>query len=368
MRSWLAESLWGGIMIRASAFCRRGTTSGRRPGAASVVEEVVICAGRVGSVRADRGAGPAAEIASRMDARRPTVIFWRAPYGPRSHAGLRGQPRLGHTRAADDGAVIAATLTPMPESLGATRSSSRVLAWRSSVVDTTLARAWRASRVQLQRAEAFKYSTDPKSVAIASDVVGSYLAPPQDAVVLRVDEMCQIQAAAHTAPMLPLELGLPEQRTTTTSATPTTTRFAALDIAASRLIGAGKSPRRRHEPLASLKRLARAHPECKLQPITDDCATKERVEVRARPATNPRGHGRCAQIGAPSRNPVEMSSGIIGRQVIHWSTFTTLVGRNHNTRTLVDASSDRCCPFAWTKTADEILKQANRHRTRSTDH
>jgi transposase len=92
--------------------------------------------------------------------------------------------------------------------------------------------------VQPWRAETFKFSTDPELVAKVTDVVGLYLAPPQDAVVLCVDEKSQILALDRTAPMLPMQPGLPERRTADYVRHGTTTLFAALEIATGKVTGA----------------------------------------------------------------------------------------------------------------------------------
>src|SRR5690242_12499713 len=108
--------------------------------------------------------------------------------------GLADEPRAGRPRQVDPRAVVAATLTPPPKKLGVTHWSSRLLAVRLGIGNATVARAWRDYGVQPWRVETFKFSTDPELVAKVTDVVGLYLAPPQNAVVLCVDEKSQIQA------------------------------------------------------------------------------------------------------------------------------------------------------------------------------
>jgi hypothetical protein len=95
--------------------------------------------------------------------------------------------------------------------LAVTHWSSRLLGKHLGISDATVARAWRAYRVQPWRSETFKFSTDPALEAKVRDVVGLYLDPPQNAVVLCVDEKSQIQALNRTQPILPLRGGLPEK-------------------------------------------------------------------------------------------------------------------------------------------------------------
>ena len=72
-----------------------------------------------------------------------------------------------------------------------------------------MAKAWREAGVQPWRLQTFKFSTDPELVGKVTDIVGLYLAPPENAVVLCVDEKSQIQALDRTAVMLPMQPGLP---------------------------------------------------------------------------------------------------------------------------------------------------------------
>ena len=81
------------------------------------------------------------------------------------------------------------------------------------------------------RCETFKFSTDPQLEAKIRDVVGLYLNPPDNAIVLSVDEKSQAQALDRTAPMLPLRPGMPERQTHDYTRHHTTTLFAALEVA-----------------------------------------------------------------------------------------------------------------------------------------
>ena len=96
---------------------------------------------------------------------------------------------------------------------GVTHWSTRDLADKVGVSHTTVHRIWRAHALQPHRVETFKFSTDPNAETKIHDVVGLYLHPPTNAVVLSVDEKTQIQALSRTQPLLPMRPGLPERRT-----------------------------------------------------------------------------------------------------------------------------------------------------------
>ena len=121
--------------------------------------------------------------------------------------GLEDAPRSGCPRQVPRERGVAATLAPPPKRYGVTHWSSRLLARHLGIGNATVARVWRSYGIQPWRSGTFKYSTDPERVAKVTDVVGLYLAPPDNAVVLCVDEKSQIQALDRTAPMLPMQPG-----------------------------------------------------------------------------------------------------------------------------------------------------------------
>jgi hypothetical protein len=99
--------------------------------------------------------------------------------------------------------------------------------------------------------ETFKFSTDPELVAKVTDIVGLYLDPPENAIVLCVDEESQIQALDRAAPTLPMQIGIPERQTHDYVRHGTTTLFVALDVATGKVTGPCK-PRHRHQEFLTL--------------------------------------------------------------------------------------------------------------------
>lgn len=154
------------------------------------------------------------EIADRVGVSRPTVNLWRGRYTERGLAGLSDEKRPGRPRTVDRSAVITATLTPPPTGLGVTHWSSRLLAARLGLEHSTVAAIWADYGVKPWKEETFKFSTDPELEAKVVDVVGLYLAPPENAVVLCVDAKSQIQALNRTQKTLPMQPGHAEPHTT----------------------------------------------------------------------------------------------------------------------------------------------------------
>ena len=176
-------------------------------------------------------------IADTVGVSRPTVNLWRDRYAERGLQGLADEPRPGRPRQVDRVAILAATLDPPPASLGVTHWSSRLLAPRVGVDHATVAAVWKEYGVRPWKAESFKFSTDPELVAKVTDVVGLYLAPPDNAIVLCVDEKSQIQALNRTQKTLPMAPGHAEQRTHDYVRHGTTPLFAALEVATGKVTG-----------------------------------------------------------------------------------------------------------------------------------
>ena len=309
-----------------------------------------------------------ADIADRVGVSRPTVNRWRARYAEAGIAGLVDEDRPGRPRRVDPRQIVAETLVPPPTRLGVTHWSSRLLAARLKVNHVTITKAWKAFGVKPWRAETFKFSTDPELEAKVTDVIGLYLAPPENAVVLCVDEKSQIQALNRTQKVLPLQPGHAEQRTHDYVRHGTTTLFAALEIATGKVTGLCKQRHRHQEFLAFLKHVARAYPDRELHLVMDNYATHKRVEVRDWLAANPRIHVHFTPTSGSWLNLVEVWFGIIERQAIHRGTFRSVKDLNKAIRAFIDGWNDRAHPFTWTKTADQVLSKANRQKTSTTGH
>jgi hypothetical protein len=188
--------------------------------------------------------------------------------------------------------VVVATLAGdgrPPERLGITHWSARFLAADLGISFASVARIWRKWNIQPHRIETFKFSTDPELEFEVRDVVGLYLAPPEGAVVVSVDDKSQIQALDRTAPMLPLRPGLPARQTHDYKRNGTTTLFASLEAATGRITADACYPRHRHQEfLRFLKKVAAAHPAVELYVVCDNYATRKHPAVKAWLKDNPR--------------------------------------------------------------------------------
>jgi hypothetical protein len=222
--------------------------------------------------------------------------------------------------------------------------------------------------VQPRRSETFKFSTDPELVAKVTDVVGLYLAPPDNGVVFCVDEKSQIRAMDRTQKMLPMQPGFPERRTHDYVRHGTSTLFAAPEIATGTVAAACQSqpPPSRVPDLSRTgrPRLARHRSAPGDGQLRSSQAPRDQSLAGSQP--------RCADALTPTSGSwlslVEVWFGIIERQAIHRGTFRSVRDLKAKIRAFVDGWNDRRRPFVWTRTADHILKKANRHQTSETAH
>jgi hypothetical protein len=313
------------------------------------------------------GAGPSA-TSRVLGVSRPTVIKWRDRFAARGLAGLDDEPRSGRPKTIDDAQIIAATLEVPPESLAVTHWSSRLLGRHLGIGDATVARAWRAYRVQPWRRGTFKFSTDPELEAKVCDVVGLYLNPPEHAIVLCVDEKSQIQALNRTQPILPVRPGLPERATHDYKRNGTTTLFAALEVATGTVTDRCYDRHGKAEFLDFLKHVARVYPRRKLHVVLDNYHTHKHDDINQWLAKHPRITLHFTPTSGSWLNLVEVFFGIITRQAIRRGSFDNVKQLVTAIRAFIDGYNERCRPFIWTKTAEEILPRATRQPTSDAGH
>src|SRR6195952_135526 len=182
-------------------------------------------------------------VATALGVSRQTVALWRGRFAAHRLEGLVDAPRSGAPRSIDDEAVERLVALTLEEAqANATHWSTRMMARRTGMSQTAVSRIWRAFGLRPHQADTFKLSSDPAFVEKVRDVVGLYLAPPDRALVLCVDEKPQIQAVQGTAPAIPLRPGQAERVTHDYRRHGTLDLFAALDVKAGTVIGWGEPP------------------------------------------------------------------------------------------------------------------------------
>ena len=296
-------------------------------------------------------------IAERLQTTIQTVSKWRRRYAAYRLAGLTDAPRAGRPRTVDD-AQVQAIVDKVRQSTptNATHWSVRTMSRETGVSPATVQRIWHAFGLKPHLQETFKLSTDPYFVDKVRDVVGLYLAPPDRALVLCVDEKSQIQALDRTQPGLPLTFGQPATRTHDYKRHGTTSLFAALDVATGKVIGQLKRRHRSAEFLQFLKAIDAAVPaDQDIHLIMDNYGTHKTDKVRTWFAAHPRYHVHFTPTSASWLNLVERFFGQISAQWIKRNAHTSVADLEQSIRDYIDRHNADPKPFVWHKSADTIL-------------
>jgi len=302
------------------------------------------------------------EIGRALGISRETVGKWRGRFVSRGIEGLYDEYRSGRPRSIGDERVaelVNKTLRSKPE--GATQWSCREMAQASGISKSTVRRVRSAFGLQPHRQESFKLSTDAFFIEKLRDIVGLYLNPPENALVLCVDEKSQCQALERTQPMLPMGLGYIEGVTHDYERHGTTTLFAALDIANGQVLTQNKSHHRHQEFLGFLRHIEQNVPaELDLHIVLDNYSTHKHAVVKGWLARHPRYHLHFTPTYASWLNQVERWFGIITQRAIRRGSFRSVKELTEKIEQFVAAYNKKATPFVWVATADSILEKIAR--------
>jgi putative transposase len=306
---------------------------------------------------------PNSEVARRLRIHKATVGLWRRRFGERRIAGLYDEMRPGKPRTINDERVaelIYTTLHKRPSN-GATHWSTRELQAETGISKTSVQRYLSLFGVQPHRTEGFKLSTDPFFVDKLRDVVGLYLNPPNNALVVCVDEKSQCQALERTQPMLPMGLGYVEGVTHDYKRHGTTTLFAALDVLTGAVLSTCKARHRHQEFLSFLREIDKVVPaQLDVHAIVDNYRTHKHPKVNAWLAAHPRWHLHFVPTYSSWLNLVERFFALITDKAIRRGSFTSVRDLITKIDHFVRQYNKHCKPFMWTATADSIIQKLER--------
>lgn len=301
-------------------------------------------------------------VAAELCVSRSTASKWRRRFLGQGVEGLLDEPRPGAPRTISDEdveRVITTTLESMPDN--ASRWTTRSMARSTGLTQSAVGRIWRAFGLQPHREETFKLSKDPLFVEKVRDIVGLYLAPPEKAVVLCVDEKSQIQALNRTQPLLPIDLGQPERRTHDYERNGTTSLFAALDLATGEVMGRCFRHHRSVEFHKFLKDIEVAVPKnLDVHLVLDNYSTHKTEMIKRWLVRRPRFHLHFTPTSSSWLNLVECWFSVLTRQRIHRGSFDSVNSLESAIKSYLASYNRDPRPFKWTKTADEILENIKR--------
>ena len=306
-------------------------------------------------LRAAAGASTRA-IAAELGVRPATVSKWRGRFTAAGVAGLRDRARPGAARkyTAETGRRILAQLdTPPPP--GYARWNGRLL--EVALEDIPADQVWRLlrrHRIALQRRRSWCVSTDPEFAPKAADITGLYLHPPENAVVVCVDEKPHIQALERAQGYLKLPNGQALKGFTHEyKRHGTTTLFAALTVATGQVQAGHYRRRRRVEFLDFMNRVVAAHPGRELHVILDNLNTHKPKHDRWL-ARHPHVHFHDTPTHASWLNQIEIWFSILSGAALAGTSFTAVQQVRDAIDAYITAYNPRAHPFEWTK---EVVHQ-----------
>jgi transposase len=293
----------------------------------------------------------AREIARRLNARLARVSKWRQRFAKQGLAGLHDAPRSGKPKTyaeATEQRLLALLDNPPPQ--GYSQWNGRLLAEAlGDVSDDQVWRLLRKHKIQLQRRRSWCISTDPEFGAKAADVVGLYLNPPDNAVVLCVDEKPHIQALERAQGWLRLPNGKALNGFSHCyKRHGTSTLFAALEVATGQ-VQVGHYPRRRRRQfLDFMNDVVAQHPATELHVILDNLNTHKPKHDRWR-ERHPWVHFHFIPTYSSWLNMVEVWFSILSRQALRNLSATSIQQLRKAIDRFVNAYAKTATPFEWTK-------------------
>jgi len=296
-------------------------------------------------------------LADALGVSRPTVALWRRRFAQTGPDGLweiaRGRGRKATFSSRKIKAIIQATTSTLPE--GMTQWSCRTMADAQGVSKSTVSTIWRAHQLKPHRVKTFKLSRDARFLEKLTDVVGLYLNPPDQALVLCVDEKTQIQALDRTQPGLPMKKGRLGTMTHDYKRNGTTCLFAALEVLQGKVVGQCFTRHRHQEFLRFLRRIDAEFPgDIPLHLVMDNYGTHKHPNVQAWMKRHPRFVCHFVPTSSSWLNLVERWFGELTSKAVRRGSFSSVADLQTAIAKFLEAWNESPKPFVWTATVESI--------------
>ena len=305
----------------------------------------------------------AEEVAEQLGVVRQTVCRWLGRYVERGLDGIEkdaqrsGRPPL--ILPSQIARIVEKTTRETP--VGATHWSTRTLAPEMGVSASTIGRIWRAHGLKPHRVGSFKLSNDPRFAEKLEDVVNLYHHPPADAIVLSLDEKCQIQALDRSQPGLPWKKGRCGTMTHDYKRHGTTTLFTAMNTQDGTVIDVCMPTHNHKDWIRFLKLIDGRTPKDKaLHVIMDNYSAHKTPEVKAWLARHPRFHVHFTPTSSSWLNQVERFFRDLTDKCIRRGVFHSIAELQQAIRGYIDRHNQNPKPYLWTASAKDILEKVKR--------
>jgi transposase len=311
------------------------------------------------------------DVAARLHVNIATVGKWRKRFLEDRLDGLTDEPRPGAPRKILDAhveRVVTKTLEEKPKA--ATHWSTRGMAEAVGLSQSAIVRIWNAFGLKPHKSETFKLSTDPYFVEKVRNVVGLYMSPPENAIVLSVDEKSQVQALDRTQPLLPLSPGQAERRTPDYVRNGTTSLFAALNVATGAVIGKCYRRHRQQEFLKFLNEIdaqIEREPGVEIHIVLDNYGTHKTPKVKRWFERHPEYHLHFTPTSGSWLNQVERFFAEITEKRIRRGAFRSVASLEAAIMEYLAHHNEAPRPFKWTADADLILERVKKVCERISD-
>ena len=312
---------------------------------------------------------PNYQIAAQLKIDVNKVGRWRNRFAERRLAGIekdlpRGANHGGKNSVAQAklrSKIIAMTTQSKPKN--ATQWSTRGLGTALGINHSLVNRVWREVGLKPHLTMPFKVSTDPHFEEKLHDVVGLYVAPPENAVVFCIDEKSSIQALDRTQPGLPLKPGRCGTMTHDYKRHGTSTLFAALNTLTGAVIGECRQRHTHKEFRSFLQTVEKQTPKhLALHLIVDNYATHKHQKIKAWLKQHKRVSLHFIPTSSSWLNLVERFFGLLTQNQLRRGVFTSVKELEAAINQFIEMHNHNKKPFVWTKSAEEILVKVGRAR------
>lgn len=294
-----------------------------------------------------------------------TVALWRGRFIDSGPEGLweiaPGRGRKATYSSRKIKSIVQATTSTRPD--GMTQWSCRTMADSQGVSKSTVSTIWRSHQLKPHRIKSFKLSRDAKFLEKLTDVVGLYLNPPDQALVICVDEKTQIQALDRTQPGLPMKKGRLGTMTHDYKRNGTTCLFAALEVLQGKVVGECFARHRHQEFLRFLRRIDAEFPgDVPLHLVMDNYGTHKHPDVQAWMKRHPRFVCHFVPTSSSWLNLVERWFGELTSKAVRRGSFSSVADLQLAITEFLNAWNHDPKPFVWTATIDSIQTKLSKCR------